>query len=217
MQGYIYLIENKINGKKYVGQTSYSITQRFQEHIRNSNRFPERTLYRAFHKYGIDSFDLILLEEVEEKELSQRECFWIQKFNTYQNGYNETLGGEGTSLYNKEEIIEQYQKIQCINDVAILFNCDRSTVQRILTTANIPIKENTKIIQERYGNNLTAYNPKTKEKIKSFSSQSQAGEWIIQQQKTTITNIKKLSYVIGRAARGLDNRKTAYGYDWKFD
>ena len=66
------------------------------------------------------------------------------------------------------------------------------------------------------GTNCNSFDFKTNELIKSFNSQIEAGQWLIDNQKTKITDLKKLSYVIGRAARGLDNRKQAYGYKWKF-
>lgn len=49
--------------------------------------------------------------------------------------------------------------------------------------------------------------------LKTFADQSDAARWLIQENKTTITNTQKISYIIGRVARGL--RKTAYGYGWK--
>ena len=64
MQGYIYLIENKINGKKYVGCTIYTIEYRFQEHIKTINKFPNRPLYRAMKKYGVNNFLISILEKM---------------------------------------------------------------------------------------------------------------------------------------------------------
>ena len=51
---------------------------------------------------------------------------------------------------------------------------------------------------------------RTKQIIKTFSSQSDAARWLIQENKTTIRDSTKISYIVGRVVRGL--RKSAYGY-----
>lgn len=54
--GFIYLITNNINKKKYVGKTTQSIEKRWQEHISESKREKReiRPLYRAIRKYKKD-------------------------------------------------------------------------------------------------------------------------------------------------------------------
>lgn len=56
--GYIYKIENKLNGKKYIGQTIKSLEKRFSQHKNNYTKsyFSQLALYQAFQKYGIDNF-----------------------------------------------------------------------------------------------------------------------------------------------------------------
>lgn len=94
----VYKITNKINGKMYIGCTSQGIKKRFKEHLyshkKNRNN---QYLYRAFRKYGPENFKISLLIEAEtyEKMLSA-EIKYIKKYDTYHNGYNMTLGGEGT-------------------------------------------------------------------------------------------------------------------------
>jgi predicted GIY-YIG superfamily endonuclease len=99
--GYIYKITNKINGKMYIGQTAETIHRRFKRHgydCKKSNaHFP-----RAIRKYGIDNFEVEELEKIscETKEqlyilLQESETRLIEKYNTFKNGYNSTLGGEG--------------------------------------------------------------------------------------------------------------------------
>jgi len=215
MQGYIYLIENKINGKKYVGCTIYTIEHRFQEHIKAINKFPNRPLYRAMKKYGIDNFSISILEECDESLLTEREVHWIEELNTYKNGYNATLGGEGRRTIDQEKVIELYDKYKVINKVASELGYDKKSIRRILNNNGIVINKDAHALST--GNKVVAYDMKTGEIIKTFPSQWKAGEWIQSIGKTKITDLAKVSYVIGRAARHLDNRQQAYGFRWEFE
>lgn len=48
---------------------------------------------RAIHKYGKENFVIKLLEECDRALLNEREKYWIQYYNSFENGYNSTLGG----------------------------------------------------------------------------------------------------------------------------
>lgn len=50
-------------------------------------------------KYGIENFDFYILEECEPVELDDREIYWIDALDTYNHGYNMTLGGSGLIGY----------------------------------------------------------------------------------------------------------------------
>ena len=55
--GIVYLITNKVNGKKYVGQTTKSIEQRWKEHC-YSNPTRKFLLHKAIAKYGVENFEI---------------------------------------------------------------------------------------------------------------------------------------------------------------
>lgn len=92
MKSGIYLIKNKINNHSYVGM-SKDIKNRWKHHCHESNnpnsKEYQKTLYRAFRKYGINNFEFIVLEYCDEKQLREKEIYWINKLNTIDNGYNE--------------------------------------------------------------------------------------------------------------------------------
>lgn len=95
----IYKIENKINGHIYIGQ-SVHIERRWQDEIRRASN-PEDISYNyplslALRKYGVDNFDFSVLEECSAEELDEKECYYIHQYNSYYNGYNQTLGGDGS-------------------------------------------------------------------------------------------------------------------------
>lgn len=93
----IYCIENTMNGKKYVGKSNNIYKRWYDEKLGLKNGyFHNIHLQRAWDKYGEQAFSFYIIEICDESILSIREQFWINKFNTYCNGYNQTFGGEGS-------------------------------------------------------------------------------------------------------------------------
>jgi len=92
---YVYIITNLVNNKKYVGQ-SVNPQKRWYEHTRLSKLdSPTQHIHRAMKCHGIDNFKFELLSECKSRdELNESEIEWISKLDTFNNGYNMTLGGE---------------------------------------------------------------------------------------------------------------------------
>ena len=114
---YIYCITNLINNKQYIGKTTYSVTKRFQEHCKDSQkeRCEKRPLYDAMNKYGIENFIVEELLQCDELELNSYEILFIEKYNTYgKSGYNATKGGDGSLLFDYKKILESYERTQYI-------------------------------------------------------------------------------------------------------
>lgn len=86
----IYKITNKITGKSYIGQ-SIDIKRRWREHINRIGCLSNQ-LYIDFQKFGIENFDFSIIEECKREELNDREIYWINYYDTYNNGYNKIIG-----------------------------------------------------------------------------------------------------------------------------
>jgi len=93
----IYMIENILNGKFYIGKTVKTLQERFKQHIRCAKRGVNRKLYDAMNHYGIDQFVIHVMEDNIQSEdvLNEREIYWITKLNAIENGYNMAEGGDG--------------------------------------------------------------------------------------------------------------------------
>lgn len=104
----IYCIINKVNDKKYVGQT-YCLEKRMYEHKRKSRSCP--AIHAAIEKYGIDNFDFEIIEKCEIEFLDEREKYWIKELHSHISewGYNISWGGNTPQLGRKhtpEEILK---------------------------------------------------------------------------------------------------------------
>jgi group I intron endonuclease len=100
MQG-IYKITNLITDKCYIGKT-VNYAKRMQEHrtipFQPEHKEYEKTLYKSIRKYGLDNFSFELIEELKDYSVSgEREQYYITLYNSYNNGYNDTPGGDGGS------------------------------------------------------------------------------------------------------------------------
>lgn len=88
--GYIYIYRNKINGKRYIGQTTKTVEERFA----NGRGYKNQVFGKALKKYGRDNFDLISVE-VRDDLLDSIETILIKEYDTMNPlyGYNCESGG----------------------------------------------------------------------------------------------------------------------------
>ena len=112
--GYIYKIENIINNKVYIGQTTQELNARWYQHkntsINNSNLY--MLIHKAMNKYGVDNFYFEEIEKIEcnkyellKTKLNSLEIFYIKKYNSRKpNGYNMTIGGNNVSDYCYKQV-----------------------------------------------------------------------------------------------------------------
>ena len=100
--GCIYKITNKINGKSYIGQTTKDFDIRYHNNILKYTH--NRHLKFAMKRYGVGNFEIDKCIDVafNQSELDDKEKYYIQIYNSYLNGYNLTLGGEGIKGLPKE-------------------------------------------------------------------------------------------------------------------
>ena len=136
---FIYLITNKINGKRYVGQTSKTVEERFRNHIEDcyTTQNDNRPLYKALKKYGVDNFKVETLEECPNSKVNEREIYWIKKLGTFSKEYNATLGGDGYTQYDYNAIWIKYQELKNIQQTANYFHCDRRVVRSVINAHGI--------------------------------------------------------------------------------
>lgn len=93
----VYIHTNKINGKKYVGQTCQKPEYRWRKDGRGYRS--ETYFGKAIQKHGWDSFEHeIVASNLTKEEADNFEVLLINKLDTMNpdKGYNLTKGGEGS-------------------------------------------------------------------------------------------------------------------------
>lgn len=93
----IYLIKNNINEKTYIG-FDISYPKRLKQHYNDSERGKKSPLCEDVRKYGWENFSKELLYQSWDIEhcLKVMENHFILEYNSFVDGYNRTLGGNGS-------------------------------------------------------------------------------------------------------------------------
>ena len=118
--GVIYKITNLINGKVYIGQTTRNkgINDRYQrkgvgvervysyhKDLRKNNFDYNSHLLNSFEKYGIENFVMSDIFDIafSKEELDIKERMYIRLYNSFKNGYNRNLGGNGNKGHESKK------------------------------------------------------------------------------------------------------------------
>ena len=207
---YIYQITNDVNGKIYIGKTEQSIQTRFQEHCRERFRSTERPLYRAMNKYGVEHFHIELLEETNHPE--ERETFWIEQKQSFKNGYNATLGGDGKHYLDYDLIYSTYEALQNATATAKKLNISVDSVYTVVKQRG-ELKSSQEISREKNSKPVKMFDL-SGQYLQSFSCLKDAARYLIEQKKTVSIDLKGITVHIRNCAN--EKRKTAYGFIWKW-
>jgi group I intron endonuclease len=105
MKGIIYCFHCIPTSKKYIGVTEKGLDHRIHQHLNNVKRGCKKSkkFYNSIKKYKIENFIIGVIEECDSSLLFEREKYYIKEYNTYHDGLNSTLGGEGVSGWKHTE------------------------------------------------------------------------------------------------------------------
>lgn len=212
----IYVIKNIINGKVYVGQASNAY-DRFRRHRNNKVSAAKQNLeiIKAMKELGADNFYYVILENCEDDMADEREIYYIEKFNSFKNGYNRTTGGAGTNTFTKDDIDEfcrMFEQGKTIKEIETETSADHYQIKRELEKrypdyrkrVNLNAKrarveaENRPVIQYDLQGNL----------INRFASSREALRHLGKDPKVSSITL---------CCKHIKNYNTAYGYKWEFD
>ena len=143
----VYVHINKINNKKYVGITKQKPQGRWGN---NGFRYKkQQKFYRAIQKYGWDNFEhIILYEHLTAEEAGEIEKQLIEKYDSYNNGYNADLGGNVTnhspetlekmrqSMLGKKHTEETKQKISNSKEKSRVYCIEKNKIYSSITEAS---------------------------------------------------------------------------------
>ena len=201
----IYKITNNINNKCYIGQTIKTPEERWKEHKQHAfgthANDVNKSLYKAMRKYGIENFSFEVLQNNIEtyEQLDKAEIYWIDLYNSFVKGYNETFGGQQYhKILPNEEIIQDYYKTKSARKTALNFGIDHSTVDNILNSNNIPRFS----FRQAAGQKIRV---SKNDFIKEFDSVKDCAEWFVENNICKTKNVES-------ARTGLKNARAKTGY-----
>ena len=205
----LYYIENKVNGKRYVGQ-SINVRRRLLRHKCDlrGNKHINKHLQNAWNKYGEDNFKFQVIKKCDSEALLEEEMKYIKKYGTFGGGYNLTPGGESgsVSFLGKKHTLESREKmriakigkklpkttIKAMKESAKGFDgphTEESKRKMSLVKKDRRLKPETieKIARARKG---TVHTEETKKKI----SEAHKGKEMGEETKTRISQSKRMKF-----------------------
>lgn len=147
----VYVHTNKINGKKYVGQSS-NIVERWRNG--GKNYFSSIKFFRAIQKYGWENFTHEILYENLNKEAANKiERDLIRKYDSINNGYNIQEGGYTSLTQNSLDKMSKSLKQGYLDHPERRQKISEKLIGRKNSEEMFKEFINTSLKQEKHGNN----------------------------------------------------------------
>lgn len=102
---------------------------------------------RAILKYGKENFNVETIEDCDASMLDERERYYIKLYNSFEDGYNGTIGGQDgrkplqTPKGDQEKVVELYEYGFSLRAIGKEFHIDHATVKGILVHNGIAIRK----------------------------------------------------------------------------
>lgn len=212
MIGTLYYISNTVNSKLYIGITYRPLNVRWMGHLSSANKGTSK-LYKAMREYGRDKFSIHEIVKLPYGELEKAETATIIKYDTVNNGYNTTYGGEHPAIIDGDT----YNNIliDLINGNMSLVDIAGKHKVSMVYLQHVAYNEGIELIRDNF-NNMT--NKKigvicigtSAEHIHEFESMSEAYKWLI---KFTGRDIKE-GHFYYQVKYAINTGKTAYKNYW---
>jgi hypothetical protein len=162
-------------------------------------------------KYGIEHFHIELLEETNNP--SEREIYWIEQKQSFKYGYNATLGGDGKKYIDYDLVFSTYQALQNISETAKKLQISIDSVTKIVKQKG-EIKSSSEVLRTQCSKAVKMFDKNTKIYIQSFSSLTEAAQYLKDNHYTVSTDLKGVATHIRQCAN--KQRKTAYNFIWEW-
>jgi group I intron endonuclease len=109
----VYVIENLMNNKVYIGSSVMRVMKRIEHHVSmlRANKHKNAHLQNAFNKYGETSFCASIIENTEKHKTLEREQYWINQHN-FDDLYNINPLASGTPNMSKETILKRSETMK---------------------------------------------------------------------------------------------------------
>lgn len=124
------------NDKWYIGRTN-NYQRRISEHKQelNSPKHQHYAKVKAMHKY---KYEFVIIEQnIPDELIAEREQYWIKFYNSYEDGYNMTFGGEGYEKVSSENHSQAKLTLKQVQEIRILLQNTEIPYQEIANTYHV--------------------------------------------------------------------------------
>ena len=186
-----------------------------KEHLRESKkeRNKNRPLSIAIREYGQENFQIDLIEECPIEIAPERERYWVDRYNSFKDGYNATYGGLGSNSVDYNKVVDTYLQVRSQKETAELLNISPFTVSSILQQKNVDYDTSYEVLAKRCSKSVDMLSM-SGEFIRQFPSIRKATKYIIETENKPYKHIFGIEQHIINVCQG--KRNSAYNYKWKY-
>lgn len=207
---FIYKATSATTGKVYIGQTTQTLQERISQH--NSHAFGHQYNYHfhnAIRKYGAEDFTYEIIEDgIKSVEvLNKREKYWISYYNSYYDGYNSTMGGDGVVRRDDELIVKLFKDGHTTQEICEITGYNRQTIYRSYSVNGLTEENNARKneqTRERCARTVEQYSLDG-EYVKTWRSATECGKELGNQS------------LISAVCRQEESILSAYGFLFKYE